>query len=81
MSGFNESNTIEKAISDRLSALPGANWKFIHGNELPREAQDVLIERWLKDALCSLNPDIAKAPEKADEVIYKTAWCIAGGES
>jgi len=71
MSGFNEANTIEEAIRDRLSALPGDNWTFIHGADLPREAQDVLIESWLKDALCRLNPDIAKDPEKADEVIYR----------
>ncbi|OSQ35489.1 type I restriction endonuclease subunit R [Thalassospira mesophila] len=71
MSGFNEANTIEEAIRDRLSALPGNNWAFIHGADLPREAQDVLIGSWLKDALCRLNSDIDKDPEKADEVIYK----------
>ncbi len=71
MSGFNEANTIEEAIRDRLSALPVDKWTFVHGPDLPREAQDVLIEGWLKDALCRLNPDIAKDPEKADEVIYK----------
>lgn len=71
MSGFNEANTIEEAVRDRLAALPCDNWTFIHGADLPREAQDVLIESWLKDALCRLNPDIAKDPEKADEVIYK----------
>ena len=71
MSGFNEANTIEEAIRDRLAVLPGDHWTFIHGADLPREAQDVLIESWLKDALCRLNPDIAKDPEKADEVIYK----------
>ncbi|HAU4024228.1 TPA: HsdR family type I site-specific deoxyribonuclease [Legionella pneumophila] len=71
MSGFNEANTIEEAICERLSTLQGVNWTFVHGAELPREAQEVLVESWLKDALCRLNPDIAKAPEKADEVIYK----------
>lgn len=71
MSGFNEANTIEEAIRDRLSALPGVNWTFVPGADLPREAQDVLIESWLKEALCRLNPDIGKDPEKADEVIYK----------
>ena len=71
MTVLNEANTIEEAIRDRLAALPGDNWTFIHGAELPREPQDVLIESWLKDALCRLNPDIAKDPETADEVIYK----------
>ena len=71
MSEFNEANTIEEAICNRLSVLPGVKWTFFHGNDLPRETQDVLIEGWLKDALCRLNPDIAKNSEKADEVIYK----------
>ncbi len=44
MSGFNEANTIEKAIGDRLSALPGLKWTLVRGADLPREAQDVLIE-------------------------------------
>lgn len=71
MTRFNEANTIEEAIRDRLSALPDDNWAFIRGSELPRETQDVLVESWLKEALCRLNPDIANDPEKADEVIYK----------
>ncbi|MCY3770146.1 MAG: HsdR family type I site-specific deoxyribonuclease [Gammaproteobacteria bacterium] len=71
MSGFNEANTIEEAVCDRLSALPRVKWAFIHSNDLPREPQDVLIETWLKEATCRLNPDIAKDTEKADEVIYK----------
>ncbi|WP_370931028.1 type I restriction endonuclease subunit R [Bartonella sp. DGB1] len=72
MSIFNEANTIEQALIDRLSALKGNKWTFVHGNELPRTSDnDVLIEHWLKDALCRLNPDIAKDPAKADKVIYK----------
>lgn len=71
MTGFNEANTIEKAIRDRLSALYQNKYAFVHGNDLPRSPQDVLIESWLKEALCRLKPDIGKDPEKADEVIYK----------
>lgn len=71
MTKFNEANTIEDAIRDRLAALSNVKWTFIHGADLPRESQDVLVESWLKEALCRLNPDIAKDPEKADEVIYK----------
>ena len=85
MTNFNETNTIEDAIRDHLCGLnitketstsyEGFNisklWKFIHGHDLPREPQDVLIESWVKDALCRLNPDIAKDPDKADDVIYR----------
>ena len=68
---FNEANTIEDAIRDRLSAIEGVKWDYIYGADLPREPQDVLIESWLKEALCRLNPEIGRDPEKADEVIYK----------
>lgn len=71
MTGFNEANTIEDAVRDRLSAIKGVKWDYIYGADLPREPQDVLIESWLKEALCRLNPEIGKDPEKADEVIYK----------
>ncbi len=33
MSGFNEANTIEKAIGNRLSALPGLKWTLVRGAE------------------------------------------------
>ena len=72
MTIFNEANTIEKGLLDRLSSSKGdGSWTFIHGSDLPREPNNVLIETWLKEALCRLNHDIANDPEKADEVIYK----------
>ena len=90
MTKFNEANTIEQAIRDRLCGLSSgatshvkepsvqygdftisSQWQFVRGADLPREAQDVLIESWLKDALCRLNPDIAQTKDKADEVIYQ----------
>ena len=71
MSRFNEANTIEKAICDSLTNLENHSWIFVHGTDLPRESEDVLIEKWLKDALCRLNPEISKNHEKADEVIFK----------
>lgn len=71
MSGFSEANTIEEAICDHLSKLPDVNWTFLHGHDLPRDEKEVLVEVWLKEALCRLNPDIAEDPEKAEEVIHK----------
>ena len=71
MSKFTEANTIEKAIKERLCNLPELKWRFIHGNDLPRNSNEIFIEEWLKIALCKLNPEIEKEPNKADEVIYK----------
>ena len=62
MSKFTEANTIEKAIKERLCNLPELKWRFIHGNDLPRNSNEIFIEEWLKIALCKLNPEIEKEP-------------------
>lgn len=68
---FNEHTVTENGIIDRLKALSGVKWTYCHGESLPKQAPDIFVDEWLKDALCSLNPDIAKQPDYADEVIYK----------
>ncbi|MFY0677881.1 MAG: HsdR family type I site-specific deoxyribonuclease [Neptuniibacter sp.] len=68
---FNEKTVTENGIIDRLKGLNGVKWTYCHGENLPKQAQDIFVDEWLKDALCSLNPDIAKQPDYADEVIYK----------
>lgn len=68
---FNEQTVTENGIIDRLKGLSGVKWTYCHGENLPKQAQDIFVDEWLKDALCSLNPDIAKQPDYADEVIYK----------
>lgn len=68
---FNEQTVTENGIIDRLKGLSGVKWTYCHGESLPKQAQDIFVDEWLKDALCSLNPDIAKQSDYADEVIYK----------
>lgn len=68
---FNEQTVTENGIIDRLKGLSGTKWSYCHGENLPKQARDIFVDDWLKDALCSLNPDIAKQPDYADEVIYK----------
>ena len=68
---FSEHSVTENGVIERLKGLNGASWSYYHGENLPKLAQDIFIEEWLKNALCSLNPDIAKQPDFADEVIYK----------
>lgn len=68
---FNEQTVTENGIIDCLKGLSGVKWIYCHGESLPKKAQDIFVDEWLKDALCSLNPDIAKQPDYADEVIYK----------
>lgn len=68
---FNEITVTENGIIDRLKSLSGAKWTYCHGESLPKKAQDIFVDEWLKDALCSLNPAIGQQPDYADEVIHK----------
>ncbi len=70
---FNESNTVEAFIRDRLQDL---GWEFIDHATLPRQPQEVLVEPHLRDALIRLNPTIAERPERADEVLYRLRAAI-----
>lgn len=68
---FNEQTVTENGIIDRLKNLSGVKWIYCHGENLPRKVQDIFVDEWLKDALCSLNPAIGQQPDYADEVIHK----------
>lgn len=68
---FNEQTVTENGIIDRLKNLSGVKWTYCHGESLPKKAQDIFVDEWLKDALCSLNPAIGQQPDYADEVIHK----------
>ncbi|MBF4359299.1 type I restriction endonuclease, partial [Vibrio anguillarum] len=68
---FNEQAVTEDGIIDRLKSLSGVNWNYCHGESLPKQTHDIFVDTWLKDTLCSLNPDIGNNPDYADEVIYK----------
>lgn len=78
---FNELTVTENGIIDRLKTLPGLSWSYCHGSELPNTAQDVFVDTWLKEALCKINPDIAKQPDYADEVIYKLRGLLLDAKS
>lgn len=68
---FSEQTVTENGIIDRLKNLSGVKWIYYHGENLPKKAQDIFVDEWLKDALCSLNPAIGQQPDYADEVIHK----------
>ncbi|RNL78484.1 type I restriction endonuclease subunit R [Nocardioides marmorisolisilvae] len=67
MALFNEGNTVRDFVRDLVTS---PDVQFVAGNELPRRADEVLLEGAVKTALIRLNPEIAADPAKADEVIY-----------
>ena len=88
---FNELNTVEHFIVHRLSGVNlnsgevsepaagyGPAWEYVAPENLGREQNEVLLVEELKAALVRLNPEIAKQPELADEVIYKLRTIILG---
>jgi type I restriction enzyme R subunit len=70
---FNESNTVEAFIRDRLELI---GWDLFDHNMLSRQVQEVLVEDQLRDALIRINPAIAERPERADEVLYRLRAAI-----
>lgn len=81
---FNELNSVEHYIIHQLSGVNlnasrvaeektpyGAQWQYISPQQLNRTVNEVLVETELKAALIRLNPEIARNPELAEEVIYK----------
>lgn len=70
---FNESNTVEAFIRDRLKAI---GWEFIDHTTFPRQPHDAFVEDHLRDALVRLNPTIGERPERADEVLYRLRAAI-----
>lgn len=51
--------------------LAGLGWHHLPAARIPRQTHEVLVEPWVRDALVRLNPEIAAAPERADEVLYR----------
>ena len=49
----------------------GQGWVYKRADKLHRSTQDVLLEDELRAALIRLNPEIAKQPDRADEVLYR----------
>ncbi len=49
----------------------GLGWRRVASADIPRQAQEVLVEKWVREALIRLNPEIAARPDLADEVLYR----------
>lgn len=66
MTDLNEMNSTQAPIVD---ALRSVGWEAIRGPSLRRSDDQVLIESDVLAALIRLNPFIAEAPERAEEVL------------
>lgn len=65
--GFNEANAVQEPI---LRLLEQHGWQHIPGRSLPGRSEDsAFIEDHIRQALIALNPEVAKAPERAEEIL------------
>lgn len=66
MNTFNEANTIEAML---IESARKAGWEYVPAQDVPRSEQEVLVERWLVEALKRLNPALTNS--QIDEVVIK----------
>jgi len=59
-------------------AQAGLGWHYVGPKALPRDPQDVLVEKHLREALIRLNPSIAIEPKRADDLLYRLRAIIQG---
>jgi type I restriction enzyme R subunit len=64
-------NAVQEPESQYGRSHKGLGWRRIASADFPRQPQEVLVESWIREALISLNPEIAAQPDRADEVLYK----------
>ncbi|WP_347976172.1 type I restriction endonuclease subunit R [Microbacterium sp. ProA8] len=65
---FNEGNSVRDFVRDTIG---GWAVQMIHGPNLDRTIDQVLLESRLREALIRLNPEIEEEPSRADEVIHR----------
>ncbi|ERG62865.1 hypothetical protein L332_00070 [Agrococcus pavilionensis RW1] len=66
MTGLGEHLSVQQPL---IAALVAAGWTHTPGHRLERELESPFIERELTSALERLNPLVAEAPERAEEVL------------
>jgi type I restriction enzyme, R subunit len=64
-------NVVQEQEAHYGRAHKGLGWRRIASADIPRQSQEVLVEKWVRDALIRLNPEIAAQHDRADEVLYK----------
>ena len=64
-------HVVQEPESHYGRAHKGLGWRRIASADIPRQTQEVLVEKWVREALIRLNPEIAADPELADQVLYK----------
>ncbi len=62
---------VGSGVARHQGKVSGLGWHFLSSSNVPRQAHEVFVESWIREALERLNPEIAAEPERADEVLYR----------
>nr|WP_283812595.1 HsdR family type I site-specific deoxyribonuclease [Bradyrhizobium aeschynomenes] len=72
---------ISSGLARAGGRLSGLGWHYVAPADLPRQAQEVIVEPYLRNALIRLNPKIAENPERVDDVLYRLRAIIMSARS
>jgi type I restriction enzyme R subunit len=72
---------LSSGLARASGKIAGLGWHYIAPVDLPRQPQEVLVERHLRDALIRLNPDIAANPDRTDDVLYRLRAIVLSARS
>jgi type I restriction enzyme R subunit len=64
-------NVVQEPETTYGRAHKGLGWRRVESRDIPRQPQEILVERWVREALIRLNSEISAQPDRADEVLYK----------
>ena len=79
--GIKHHTAVGPGLARRAGQLSGLGWHYLSHENLPRQAQEALVEDHLRDALIRLNPVIAAQPDRAADVLYRLRAIIMGVRS
>ena len=79
--GVTHHTAVGPGLARRAGQLSGLGWHYLSHENLPRQAQEALVEDHLRDALIRLNPVIAAQPDRAADVLYRLRAIIMGVRS
>jgi len=69
--GITHYTAVGAGLARKSGMVAGLGWHYLAPSNVPRQPHEVFVEDWFREALIRLNPEIAAAPDRADEVLYK----------
>lgn len=70
--------TVGPGLAKRHGQISGVGWHYLAQQNLHRQPHQVLVEDHLREALVRLNPEIAAAPDRAEDILYRLRAIMLG---